>query len=126
MLYHIPAICHVSVHTASYTIYHKSYECAHNIIYHMSVYTMSSIMYHITYAIHHTDAYRTGATAGTGDRRKYERDERYDRVQAIYYPLLIGRGASRRFPPGLGEYVTTDHHMYRGSAVALDGPVFQS
>jgi hypothetical protein len=93
----------------------------------MSVYTMSSIMYHITYAIHHTGAYRTGATAGTGDDcREYERNERYDRVQAIYYPLLIGRGASRRFPPGLGECVTTDHHMYRVSVVALDGPVFQS
>ena len=87
---------------------------------------MSSIMYHIIYAVHHTDAYRTGAAAGTGDCREYERNERYDRVQAIYYPLVIGRGASRRFPPGLGEYVTTDHHMYRASAVALDGPVFQS
>ena len=31
------------------------------------------------------------------------------------------------FPlPGLGEYVTTDHHMYRASAVALGGPVFPS
>ena len=54
-----------------------------------------------------------GATTGAEDRRKYERNERYDRVQAIYYPLLIGRGASRRFPPVLGECVTTDHHMYR-------------
>jgi len=51
---------------------------------------------------------------------------RQDRLQAIYYPLLIGRGGSSRFPPGLGECVTTDHHMYRASAVALDGPVFQS
>ena len=121
-------ICHISVHTASCnvyyksyefthsascTVYHKSYECAHNVIYHMSVYTMSSIMYHITYAIHHTGAYRTGATAGTGDDyREYERNERYDRVQAIYYPLLIGRGASRRFPPGLGEAMRHYRSLY--------------
>jgi len=73
LLYHVPYKC---THSASYTIYHKSYECAHNIIYHMGVYTMSSIMYHITCAIHHTDAYRTGATAGTGDCGQYERNER--------------------------------------------------
>ena len=70
-------------------------------------------MYHMTYAIHQTGAYRTGATAGTGDCGQYERNERYDRVQAIYYPLLIGRGEFRRFPPVLGGCVTTDHHMYR-------------
>ena len=47
------------------------------------------------------------------DRKKYERNERYDRVQAIYYLFLIGRDASRRCPPVLGECVTADHHMYR-------------
>ena len=54
-----------------------------------------------------------GATAGAENCKQYERNERYDRVQRIYYPLLIGRGASRRLPPVLGECVTTDHHMYR-------------
>ena len=54
-----------------------------------------------------------GATAGAENCRKYERNERYDRVQAIYYPILIGRDAFRRFSPVLGECVTTDHHMYR-------------
>ena len=54
-----------------------------------------------------------GATTEAEDLRKYKRNERYDRVQAIYYPLLIDRGAFRRFPPVLGECVTTDHHMYR-------------
>ena len=28
-------------------------------------------------------------------------------------PLLIDRGASKRFPPVLGKCVNTDHHMYR-------------
>jgi hypothetical protein len=104
-------IHHLSVHTASYNIYHKSYECAHSAlytIYHKSYECAHNIIHNVKYyASYNIIPYiiraRTEreATAGAGDCKQYERNERYDRVRA-----------SDILPP-LDASLSITIHMYR-------------